>query len=87
MCLSEPLRLLPIAFALFVAQYMPIVLWEERVLSAQFGAESAAYCRTVPQRIPCRRPAMREGSAGSYNRRGALWSERSTLVTLVVLVV
>ncbi len=85
-CLSELLWFIPIIVLLFLIQYVPIVLWEEQVLTARFGEEYAAYCRRVPRWIP-RWSRWPSGEATpTYRWRAAFWSERSTLATLTALV-
>ena len=47
--ISELLWFVPIAIALFLVQYLPIVRWEESILIERFGEEYRAYCRRVPR--------------------------------------
>ena len=84
-CLSELLWLIPAVIVLFVVQYVPIVLWEERVLAERFGPPYAAYCQQVPRWIPRWRRRAAGGAAPPYQWRAAFWSERSTFGTLAVL--
>ena len=85
--ISELLWLIPVVVALFVVQYVPIVLWEERVLAERFGPQYAAYCQHVPRWIPWRRRHTVGGSSTApYQWRAAFWSERSTFGTLAVLI-
>lgn len=87
-CISELLWMIPVVILLFVAQYVPIALWEERVLRRQFGAAYATYCQRVPRWFPRWRRQRPSGStAPSYQWRAALWSERSTFGTLALLLV
>ena len=83
--ISELLWLIPVVVALFVVQYVPIVLWEERVLAERFGPQYAAYCQQVPRWLPRWRRQTPGGSAAPYRWRAAFWSERSTLGTLAAL--
>ena len=86
-CISELLWLIPVVILLFVVQYVPIVLWEERVLAERFGAEYAAYCRRVPRWLPrWHRQTPRGAAASPYQWRAAFWSERSTFGTLALLI-
>ena len=85
--ISELLWMLPIVIALYLLQYVPIILWEERVLSERFGAEYAAYCRQVPRWIPRWRSRPAGAAAPAYQWRDALWSERSTFGAIAVLLV
>ncbi len=82
---SELLWLVPVAAALFAVQYVPIVLWEESVLSERFGADYAAYSRQVPRWFPRWRRHPAGAYTGSYQWRAALKSERSTFGTLALL--
>ena len=84
-CISRLLWMVPIAFALFLVQYVPIVLWEERILAQRFADQYASYCHQVPRWIPLWRPQLRSRAPASYQWRASLWSERSTLGTLLVL--
>lgn len=84
-CISELLWMIPIVLILFMAQYVPIVLWEEGILAERFGQVYADYCRRVPRWWP-RRPSQQRKTP-SYQWRAACWSERSTLGTLVLLLV
>ena len=82
--ISELLWLIPVVVGLFAAQYVPIVLWEERVLAERFGAQYAGYCRQVPRWIP-RWRRQKSDAAPSHQWRAAFRSERSTFATLVAL--
>lgn len=84
--LSELLWFVPVAIVLFAIQYGCIVLWEERILTGQFGAQYTAYCQRVPRWIPRWRRQVLGTPAPPYQWRAALWSERSTLATLVFLI-
>lgn len=83
--ISELLWLIPVIIALFAAQYIPIVLWEESVLAQRFGPQYAAYCQHVPRWLPRWRPQTPGGVATPYRWRAAFRSERSTFATLAVL--
>ena len=86
--LSELLWMIPVALAVFIMQYVPIVRWEESVLSERLGADYAVYCQHVPRWFPRWRPWRASGAAQPYQWRAALWSERSTLgsIAFVLLV-
>ena len=84
--ISELLWFIPVVVALFVVQYVPIVLWEERVLAERFGPQYAAYCQQVPRWLPRWRRQTPGDSTTPYQWRAAFWSERSTFGTLALLV-
>ena len=84
--ISELLWLIPVVILLFVVQYVPIVLWEERVLAQRFGPQHAAYCRQVLRWLPRWRRQTPRGITTPYQWRAAFWSERSTFGTLAVLI-
>ncbi len=86
-CISKLLWAVPIVAALYLIQYVPIVLWEESVLAERFGADYVAYCRRVPRWLPRWRRSARGGSPISYQWRASFWSERSTFGTIAVLLV
>ena len=84
--ISKLLWMIPVVVVLFLVQYIPIVLWEESILAEKFGADYVAYCQHVPRWIPCGRPqARRSATTPPYQWRAAVWSERSTFGTLVLL--
>ncbi len=84
-CISKLLWMLPIVFALYLIQYVPIILWEEHNLTARLGPPYAAYCQRVPRWVP-RWPQRASGAARlPYQWRAAFWSERSTLGTVALL--
>jgi len=83
--ISELLWMVPVVFALYLIQYVPIVLWEERNLSERFGPQYAGYCQQVPRWIP-RWPQAKLGAVPpAYQWRASFWSERSTLGTVTLL--
>ena len=84
-CLSELLWMVPFVLMLFIAQYAPIVLWEERTLMERFGPSYAAYCKHIPRWWPRWRAKELGASAPAYQWRAAFWSERSTLGTITLL--
>ncbi len=85
--ISELLWMVPIAVLLYALQYVPIVLWEERLLRERFGSLYATYCRQVPCWIPRWRPPSPGAPMVAYQWRAALWSERSTFGAIAVLLV
>ena len=85
--ISGLLWMLPVVVALYLLQYVPIILWEEQVLSERFGEEYAAYCRNVPRWIPRWRSRPAGAAAPAYQWRSALWSERSTFGAIAILLI
>ncbi len=83
--ISELLWMVPVVVALFVLQYVPIVLWEEEILSERFGVQYAAYRQRVPRWIPSGRRRWPSASKVAYQWRASFWSERSTFVALAFL--
>jgi len=84
--ISELLWMVPVCVALFLMQYIPIVVWEESLLRERFGAQYVAYCRQVPRWVPRWSRTPRANAAQlSYQWRASFWSERSTLGTLTLL--
>ena len=84
-CISGLLWFLPVAVLLFAAQYIPIVLWEESVLTERYGPQYTAYCQRVPRWMPRGRRRTSGSQAPAYQWRAAFWSERSTFGTLALL--
>lgn len=81
---SGVLWFLPVAALLFAIEYTLIVRYEEGVLESIFGREYLEYKQRTPRWFP-RPPAVRE--TGQHDWKEAWWSERSTLLQYVVLVV
>lgn len=79
---SGVLWFLPVAIALFAAEYYFIVRYEEGVLESIFGDRYLGYKATTPRWIP-RWP--RTTVRGEHAWGEALWSERSTVLQYVVL--
>lgn len=73
---------LPVAVALFGAEYSLIVRYEEGVLESIFGAEYLAYKRATPRWIP---RAPRQAVSGPHDWGEAWRSEVSTFVQYAVL--
>src|SRR5437868_13350275 len=80
--ISGVLWFLPIAIALFAAEYTLIVRYEEGVLESIFGEEYLAYKRRTPRWLP-RPPAMRD--SGPHEWGEAARSELSTVAQFVAL--
>jgi protein-S-isoprenylcysteine O-methyltransferase Ste14 len=74
---------IPVAIVIFAIEYTLIVRYEEGVLESIFGQEYLDYKARVPRWFP-RPPAVRE--SGQHDWGEALWSERSTLLQYVALV-
>lgn len=74
----------PVAVVIFAIEYTLIVRYEEGVLESIFGAEYLAYKARTPRWIP-RPPRIAE--SGPHDWREAVWSERSTFLQYVALVV
>ena len=84
-CISELLWMVPVILILFIVQYVPIVLWEESILTERFGQLYADYCKHVPRWWPRWQVKTRERPV--YQWRAAFKSERSTLGTIFLLLV
>jgi protein-S-isoprenylcysteine O-methyltransferase Ste14 len=69
--------------AVFFAQYLLIVAWEEHVLTARFGEEYRRYRARVPAWWPAARPYP--GGGHAFRRDVAMRSERDSLRAIVVL--
>jgi len=85
--ISQLLWMVPVVIVLYLVQYIPIVLWEERVLAQRLGAPYASYCQRVPRWIPTWHRQSPARAAFSYQWRAALWSERSTFGSIAFLVI
>jgi protein-S-isoprenylcysteine O-methyltransferase Ste14 len=82
--ISGVLWFIPVAIVLFAVEYTFIVRYEEGVLESIFGQEYLDYKRRTPRWIP-RPPAVRE--SGQHDWAEAVWSERSTFLQYVALVI
>lgn len=71
-------------FAYFLIQYSFIVAFEERVLSHSFGEAYSQYFEKVSRWLPRLIPTIASTSQ-EFDLRGALRSERRTLLAMVVL--
>jgi protein-S-isoprenylcysteine O-methyltransferase Ste14 len=76
---------LPIAALLFVIEYGLIVRYEEGVLESHFGDEYLSYKESTPRWLPLP-PADGRRTRGPHDWRGALRSERATLLQYAALV-
>jgi len=81
------LWLAPIILVALAAEYHAIVRWEEGLLGQRLGEPYHAYCRQVPRWLPARRratPVTNNHKAVRFPWRDTLFSERSTLLAIVV---
>lgn len=69
---------------LFFVQYLNVVVYEEGLLREKFGQTFETYCETVPAWFPRRIPLLRD-LAWPDTFSPALWSERRTLTSIVVV--
>ena len=76
---------LPVAAVLFAVEYQLIVRYEEGVLESIFGDAYLSYKRNTPRWVP-RPPRDRRATFGPHTWRGALRSERATLLQYAALV-
>jgi protein-S-isoprenylcysteine O-methyltransferase Ste14 len=77
----------PIVFVpLFFIQYLPIILWEEKVLEERFGAEYLEYKDRVPRWIGRTKlpPSYSEQGLEIYGAGKILKSESNTLMSIIV---
>ena len=74
----------PVAIVIFAIEYTLIVRYEEGVLESIFGGEYLAYKARTPRWFG-RPPA--NSTRGQHDWAEALWSERSTFMQYVVLVI
>ena len=84
-CVPRLLWMVPIVIALYLLQYVTIVLWEESILAQRFGTRYAAYCQQVPRWVPAWGHQLRYDTQVAYQWRASFWSERSTLGTIGLL--
>lgn len=75
---------LPVATLVFAIEYTLIVRYEEGVLESIFGAEYLAYKARTPRWFG-RPPAG--STSGQHDWAEAIWSERSTLLQYVALII
>ena len=75
---------IPIAIVIFAIEYTLIVRYEEGVLESIFGGEYLAYKARTPRWFG-RPPA--NSTQGQHDWGEALWSERSTFMQYVALVI
>jgi protein-S-isoprenylcysteine O-methyltransferase Ste14 len=77
--MSGLLWMLPIAWAVFGAEYGAIVHWEERALAREHGLAYRTYLNAVPRWVPVR-PPVRVRSAAAHPWSAVFFSERGTLL-------
>lgn len=73
-----------IAFGMFVAQYVPIVRWEESRLRERFGEAYAVYCREVPRWFP-QAISIPTSPMSSDEVRRVLRTERRTFLSFAAV--
>ncbi|MCC7416745.1 MAG: isoprenylcysteine carboxylmethyltransferase family protein [Acidobacteria bacterium] len=75
--------LAPIVAGLLALEYHAIVSWEERLLASRLGDAYLAYQGRVQRWIPAaRRPPSPPLAAPAGSWRGAVFSERGTLIAI-----
>jgi protein-S-isoprenylcysteine O-methyltransferase Ste14 len=74
----------PVVLVLLALEYHAIVRWEERLLDARLGASYAAYRQRVPRWLPSRIIPRRATDRGTFSWRETIYSERGTLIAIVV---
>ena len=78
-----PWLVAPIALIL-AAEYHAIVRWEEQLLASRLGQPYTDYMSTVPRWIPRPPSATVSSARPSFSWRETLFSERGTLIAIVV---
>lgn len=79
------LWLAPIIVVLLALEYHAIVRWEEQLLAARIGAPYTDYVAAVPRWLPSFRTRRRlEQPAVTFSWRQTLFSERGTLIAIVI---
>jgi protein-S-isoprenylcysteine O-methyltransferase Ste14 len=78
------LWLAPLVLLVLGVEYHAIVRWEEGLLRSRLGARYADYLTRVPRWLPTLSPAADERIMGTYSWRETLFSERSTLLAVVL---
>ncbi len=76
--------LAPVILVLLGFEYHAIVRWEERLLESRRGEEYRAYLAQVPRWIPSPRSVDAGRAATGYSWRQTLFSERGTLIAIVL---
>jgi hypothetical protein len=76
--------LVALTVVLFAFQYYCIVKYEEKLLTARFGAEYEAYLQAVPAWVPARLPPLDQIEWPS-SFSAALRSERRTLAAIALM--
>ena len=84
-CWAGALWAVPLCWLIFVPYYVLISLWEEQLLETRLGEPYRAYQRRVHAWLP-RVPTSADVFApASHTWRDTLFSERGTLVAIVVM--
>lgn len=78
------LWLAPLVLLVLGLEYHAIVRWEEGLLTSRLGESYRAYLMRVPRWIPSLRIGAAETITGVYPWRDTLFSERSTLIAVVL---
>jgi protein-S-isoprenylcysteine O-methyltransferase Ste14 len=76
---------LPVCWLIFVPYYVLISRWEEQLLTTRLGEPYRAYKRRVNAWLPRVPDSAEVFARASYSWRDTLFSERGTLVAIVVM--
>jgi len=76
--------MLPLSWAVFALQHATVVRWEEQLLASRYPSTYPGYARVVPRWWP-RVATVRVPSSAPHPWGEVLFSERGTLVALVVI--
>lgn len=74
----------PLVVLLLALEYHAIVRWEERLLESRLGDAYRVYAARVSRWVPSLRPPERLGSGRRFSWRETLFSERGTLMAIVL---
>lgn len=80
--MSGRLWLVAVAAALFAAQYIPVVRWEESRLRETFGGAYEQYCARTPRWFPRFVKPPRDAARVKPSLRRALHAERRTVLAI-----
>ena len=83
--MSGQLWLLAVAAALFAAQYIPVVRWEESRLRHKFGSAYERYCARTPRWFPHFAKPPQEAERVKPSLRRALRAERRTFLAIAAV--
>jgi protein-S-isoprenylcysteine O-methyltransferase Ste14 len=78
------LWLAPIVVVLLALEYHAIVRWEERLLTERIGQPYVDYIAGVPRWLPSWRAWKSPDTAATFSWRQTLFSERGTLIAIVL---